>query len=385
MKKIKCIFNIIIIFLLIISCSSSNKVNKEYKEVISTNSYKSTNRIQIARVHFDFNKFNLTRDFIENAILLDLRTNTNILKLYIYGHTDNKGKDWWNYRLGLHRALTVSNIISTNYTSENIILKSFSYSNSIADNRTENGRYSNRRADIFIDLVEETFEIQTNLIKVDSKNEFNILSRFNIDLRILLILLLIILIVIIIILIIFICNSFTYMINIIQSIPMPQFLKDIIYNKWIKKLKNYLENALKSTNKTLRGNIGEQFTSLDKILKRGWKLLFIKNIPKNVEDKGHDGIDAIFYKNGKFIIVESKYGSSELNPETDDGKQMSVKWIKHRLKKYCEGNDNVYNKIIKAINEGNVKYMVAKIDKNLDTIDYKLLDRNANYTGELCK
>lgn len=64
---------------------------------------------------------------------------------------------------------------------------------------------------------------------------------------------------------------------------------------------------------------------------------------------------------------------------------MSVKWIKHRLKKYCEGNDNVYNKIIKAINEGNVKYMVAKIDKNLDTIDYKLLDRNANYTGELCK
>lgn len=202
MKKIKCIFNIIIIFLLIISCSSSNKDNKEYKEVISTNSYKITNRIQIARVHFDFNKFNLTRDFIENAILLDLRTNTNILKLYIYGHTDNKGKDWWNYRLGLHRALTVSNIISTNYTSENIILKSFSYSNSIADNRTENGRYSNRRADIFIDLVEETLEIQTNLVKVDSKNEFNILSRFNIDLRILLILLLLILLIAIIVILI---------------------------------------------------------------------------------------------------------------------------------------------------------------------------------------
>ena len=199
MKKIKCIFNIIITFLLIISCSSSNK---EYKEVISTNSYKITNRIQIARVHFDFNKFNLTRDFIENAILIDLRTNTNILKLYIYGHTDNKGKDWWNYRLGLHRALTVSNIISTNYTSENIILKSFSYSNSIADNRTENGRYSNRRADIFIDLVEETLEIQTNLIKVDNKNEFNILSRFNIDLRILLILLLLIILIAIIVIII---------------------------------------------------------------------------------------------------------------------------------------------------------------------------------------
>ena len=378
MKKL-----LLIIFLLIISCSSSNK---EYKEVISTNTYKITNRIQIDRVHFDFNKFNLTRDFIENTILSDLKTNTNILKLYIEGHTDNKGKDWWNYRLGFKRALTVSNIISTNYPSENIILKSFGYSNAIADNRTEDGRYSNRRADIFVDLVEETFEIQTNLIRVDSKNKFNILSGFNIDLMILLILLLlIILIVIIIILIIFIHNSLFAMINIVPNIPMPQFVKDIIYNKWLQKLKNYLENALKSTNTTLRGNIGEQFTALDKVLKRGWKFKFTKNIPKNMEDKGHQGIDAIFEKNGKFIIVESKYGSSELNPETDDGKQMSINWIKNNLKKYCEGNDNFYNKLVKAINEGNVKCMVSKIDKNLDTTTYKLLDRNANYTGELCK
>ena len=188
MKKL-----LLIIFLLIISCSSSNK---EYKEVISTNTYKITNRIQIARVHFDFNKFNLTRDFIENTILSDLKTNTNILKLYIEGHTDNKGKDCYNYSLGLQRALTVSNIISTNYHSENIILKSFGYSNAIADNRTEYGRYSNRRADIFIDLVEETFEIQTNLIRVDSKN------KFNIDLKILLIIILIILLLLILLLVV---------------------------------------------------------------------------------------------------------------------------------------------------------------------------------------
>lgn len=51
-------------------------------------------------------------------------------------------------------------------------------------------------------MVEETFEIQTNLIKVDSKNEFNILSRFNIDLRILLILLSLILLIAIIVIII---------------------------------------------------------------------------------------------------------------------------------------------------------------------------------------
>ena len=56
MKKL-----LLILFLFIISCSSNN--NKEYTEVISTNLYK-TNKIQIVRVNFDFNKFNLGREFI---------------------------------------------------------------------------------------------------------------------------------------------------------------------------------------------------------------------------------------------------------------------------------------------------------------------------------
>lgn len=188
MKKL-----LLILFLFIISCSSNN--NKEYREVISTNLYK-TNKIQIVRVNFDFNKFNLGREFIEDSIIPSLETNKNIVKIYIEGHTDSKGKDWYNYRLGLQRALTVSNIIFTNRNLQNIVLKSFGYSNSIADNSTEEGRAINRRADIFIDLVEETFELQTNLIKVDSKN------KFNIDLWILLIILLLIILIVIIVIIV---------------------------------------------------------------------------------------------------------------------------------------------------------------------------------------
>lgn len=231
----------------------------------------------------------------------------------------------------------------------------------------------------FIDLVEENFEIQTNLIKVDSKNEFSI------DLRILLILLLlIILIVIIIILIIFICNSFIAMINIIQIIPMPEFLKKIIYNEWIKKLKEFLQEALKSTNPTKRGNIGEQYTALDKVLKRGWKMISPKNLPKDMNNKGHQGIDGIFEKDGKFIIVDAKYRTSELQ-DTDDGKQMSKNWILNRIKAYCGADEKLAERIKSELKKGNVKCMVAKIDENLDNIDYKLLDRNANYTGELCK
>lgn len=148
------------------------------------------------RVNFDFNKFNLGREFIEDSIIPSLETNKNIVKIYIEGHTDSKGRAEYNYKLGLQRALTVSNIIFTNRNLQNIALKSFGYSNSIADNRTEEGRAINRRADIFIDLVEETFELQTNLIKVDSKN------KFNIDLKILLIIILIILLLLILLLVI---------------------------------------------------------------------------------------------------------------------------------------------------------------------------------------
>ena len=72
MKKL-----LLILFLFIISCSSNNK---EYREVISTNLYK-TNKIQIVRVNFDFNKFNLGREFIEDSIIPSLETNKNIVKI----------------------------------------------------------------------------------------------------------------------------------------------------------------------------------------------------------------------------------------------------------------------------------------------------------------
>ena len=69
---------LLILFLFIISCSSNN--NKEYREVISTNLYK-TNKIQIVRVNFDFNKFNLGREFIEYSIIPSLETNKNIVTI----------------------------------------------------------------------------------------------------------------------------------------------------------------------------------------------------------------------------------------------------------------------------------------------------------------
>lgn len=337
---------LLILFFIIVSCSSPNK---EYNEVVSTNTYKITNRIQIARVHFDFNKFNLTRDFIENSILTDLRTNKNIFKLYIEGHTDNKGKDWYNYRLGLQRALTISNIISTNYPSENIILKSFSYSNSIADNRTENGRSNNRRADIFIDLVEETFEIQTNLIKVDKVN------KFNIDLTMLLIILLLILLILLCILIIryiigIIIELIKCILNTIKNTKFDtnltkklieiskskhgKFILKIIYNLICKIFGLFLNLKIFKINVHTKGLIGETLVKIKRLIDD------YEIIGKGVEDYkiGGKGLDLMVGKDGKAEVIEIKFGKSELG-ETKDGKQGSPEYIEARKGAYLSNLD----------------------------------------------
>lgn len=50
----------------------------------------------------------------------------------------------------------------------------------------------------------------------------------------------------------------------------------------------------------------------------------------SLEDKGHQGIDGVYEKDGKYVIVDAKYGTAQLG-ETQDGRQMSSEWIDRRL------------------------------------------------------
>ena len=50
----------------------------------------------------------------------------------------------------------------------------------------------------------------------------------------------------------------------------------------------------------------------------------------SLDDKGHQGIDGVYEKDGKYVIVDAKYGTAQLG-ETQDGKQMSAEWIDKRL------------------------------------------------------
>lgn len=57
----------------------------------------------------------------------------------------------------------------------------------------------------------------------------------------------------------------------------------------------------------------------------------------SLNDKGHQGIDGVYEKDGKFIIADAKFGSAMLK-ETQDGTQMSKEWINNRLDAAVGGN-----------------------------------------------
>lgn len=80
------------------------------------------------------------------------------------------------------------------------------------------------------------------------------------------------------------------------------------------------------------GNYGEMKT--DQYLREAGYDRISYDMVVDVNDIGHQGIDGVYEKvagHPPYMIVESKYGTSQLNPETKDGKQMSENWIDKRL------------------------------------------------------
>ena len=91
-----------------------------------------------------------------------------------------------------------------------------------------------------------------------------------------------------------------------------------------------------------KGNFGE-IASHDNLLNnktlkdKGYNLKRLgEDAPTGLDDKIRKGIDGIYENTTpppKYVINESKYGSSKLNPKTADGPQMSDDWVINRLEK----------------------------------------------------
>ena len=94
----------------------------------------------------------------------------------------------------------------------------------------------------------------------------------------------------------------------------------------IKAALDRIENGEQLSDKEL-GNLCEMMMD-QYYIKLGYKPLH-KRV-SSLDDPIHQGIDGVYEKDGKFVIVDAKYNKAQLH-ETKDGRQMSENWINNRL------------------------------------------------------
>lgn len=131
-------------------------------------------------------------------------------------------------------------------------------------------------------------------------------------------------------------------------------------------------------NKVEKGNYGEMKTDND-LEKNGYNRISKEKVTA-INETVHQGIDGVYENSNpppKYIIVDSKYGTAGLNPNTKDGKQMSEQWIDNRLDTSVgkEKADEIRKEMI--LNPDNVKSIVAHVDSE-GNVTYNELDADAN-------
>ncbi len=105
-----------------------------------------------ARVHFDFNKSNIKKEYIPllNEVVKVLKENPNV-RVRIEGFTDDIGSKAYNDRLALRRAQAVKDyLVRAGIPADRIEVAGFGKERYIADNTTPIGRFTNRRAEFIV-------------------------------------------------------------------------------------------------------------------------------------------------------------------------------------------------------------------------------------------
>jgi outer membrane protein OmpA-like peptidoglycan-associated protein len=105
-----------------------------------------------ARIHFDFNKANIKKEYIPllKEVAKILKENPNI-NLRIEGYTDDIGPKAYNQKLALKRAMAVKNfLVREGINPERIQVVGFGKERYIAENTTPIGRLTNRRAEFIV-------------------------------------------------------------------------------------------------------------------------------------------------------------------------------------------------------------------------------------------
>ncbi|MFN3976124.1 MAG: OmpA family protein [Aquificaceae bacterium] len=105
-----------------------------------------------ARVHFDFDKYTIKREYIPllNEVVKILKENPNV-RIRIEGYTDNIGPKAYNDKLALKRAKAVKDyLVKAGIPEDRIEIAGFGKEKYIASNDSPIGRFTNRRADFIV-------------------------------------------------------------------------------------------------------------------------------------------------------------------------------------------------------------------------------------------
>ena len=125
--------------------------SQPYKPVVSRLFVESPQ--VLTTVEFALGKFTITPSFQARLkMAADLVRKDPLLFLKIAGHTDNIGRQSYNYRLSQKRAQFVKKYIVSGFAVEpaKIIAKGYGHYQPISDNGTIQGRRKNRRVEIFV-------------------------------------------------------------------------------------------------------------------------------------------------------------------------------------------------------------------------------------------
>lgn len=151
------------------------------------------------------------------------------------------------------------------------------------------------------------------------------------------------------------------------------------YAQKAKACKEAEDRGLNNLSNQEKGNYGEMKADLD-MLEKGYVRISKKSVTDLKQSIGQ-GIDGVYENPNskpKYVILDAKYGTSQLQ-DTLDGKQLCDTWIDARL-------DNAVGKekageIRNAMIEDNVGVGVARIDESGD-VTYTPVDENGNETNK---
>lgn len=152
-----------------------------------------------------------------------------------------------------------------------------------------------------------------------------------------------------------------------------------------KTLLDLIKQPLDQLAKDVKGKLGEMRVDQD-MREKGYKRISVDMI-YDLKENLKKGIDGVYYKpDGKppYVIIDAKFNTSQLNPDTADGKQMSKEWIEKRLDD-AVGKDKADDIRAEALtNPPNIGAYVAHVDTE-GKVSYDKLDDKAEVVEKDCK